>query len=57
MATDPGNPPFLPLEHSRLEASQMLARAAALRESLSRRRSVRDFSAEPLPPGLLDEPP
>ncbi len=55
MATDPGNPPFLPLEHSRLEASQMLARAAALRESLSRRRSVRDFSAEPLPPGLLDE--
>ena len=46
---------FLPLEFERRPAAEMLARARALRAELARRRSVRAFSPEPLPAGLLDE--
>jgi hypothetical protein len=50
-----GEPRFVPLDFRRLPADEMLARARAFRAELARRRSVRHFSAEPLPPGLLDE--
>lgn len=46
---------FLPLAFRRLPPEEMLDRARAFREELATRRSVRDFSAEPLPEGVLDE--
>jgi nitroreductase len=56
---DPADPRkgarFVPLTHTRLPSSESLRRARELRAELSTRRSVRHFSREPLPPGLLDE--
>lgn len=52
-ATD--GPGRIPLEFRRLPPREMLERACSWRLELARRRSVRDFSAEPLPEGLLDE--
>lgn len=45
---------FLPLAFERLTPEQSRARVEALRDSLARRRSVRDFSPDPLPEGVLD---
>jgi len=45
----------LRLEFRRHAEPEMLRRARAFREELERRRSVRSFSPEPLPDGLLDE--
>ena len=40
--------------YDRLSETEMLARAEAVREMLSRRRTIRDFSAEPVPRGLIE---
>lgn len=50
-----GPPRFLPLRFARRSPGEMLARARAFRDELALRRSVRAFSDEPLPEGLLDE--
>ena len=55
MESRPEAHPSVPLEHRRLAAEKMLARAADFRRELEGRRSVRHFSSEPLPAGLLDE--
>jgi len=70
MAADPTGPPasdpargpgapgahrFVPLAFPRLDPGEMLARARAFRAELERRRSVRHFSREELPPGVLEE--
>jgi len=47
--------PFLPLVFRRLPPEEMLARARAFREEVATRRSVREFSDELLPAGVLDE--
>lgn len=46
--------PFRPLEFQRLEPAEMLARAQAFLQDIARRRSVRHFSSEPIPAGVLD---
>lgn len=48
-------PRFVPLEFERYPPEAMLARARAFADELSRRRSVRHFSDEEVPPGVLDE--
>ena len=55
MSATSDGPRRIPLEFQRLAPAEMLERARAWRLELARRRSVRDFSAEPLPAGLLDE--
>lgn len=45
---------FVPLGFERLGSSEMLERAAAFHASLKRRRSVRHFSPDPVPDGLLE---
>jgi nitroreductase len=47
-------PRFVPLRFERLAPAEMLARAQAFAALLAARRSVRHFSDEPLPEGLLD---
>ncbi len=47
-------PRFVPLRFERLAPAEMLARAQAFAAELAARRSVRHFSDEPLPEGLLD---
>jgi nitroreductase len=46
---------FVPLDFRRLAEAEMQRRAVEFRADLERRRSVRDFSPEPLPSGVLDE--
>lgn len=48
-------PTFLPL-HQYLEysAEEMVRRAQAFASDMARRRTVRDFSPRPIPPGVLD---
>ncbi len=48
-------PRFHPLDFRREPEDQMLARAKALREELTRRRSVRDFSPEAVPLEVIRE--
>jgi iodotyrosine deiodinase len=60
MHTDPsGIPParagFVPLRFERLPEAAMLRRAAAMRASLERRRSVRHFSDATVPLSVLEE--
>ncbi|MCZ6596055.1 MAG: nitroreductase family protein [Planctomycetota bacterium] len=45
---------FVPLEFRRYTPEEMLARAHAFVGEIQRRRSVRHFSDEPLPEGLVD---
>ncbi len=47
-------PPFIPLAFERLSPADSLARAEAFYATLNRRRSVRQFSSDPLPPGLVE---
>lgn len=54
MSASPPAPRFLPLRFERRAAEVMRARAETLRDELAARRSVRAFSAEPIPPGVLD---
>ncbi len=46
--------PQIPLNFRRRTASEMLQRAEALAAEMSGRRSVREFSPDPLPAGVLD---
>lgn len=55
MEPSPGEPRFVPLEFVRLTPARMLERARRWRAEIARRRSVREFSPDPLPEGLLDE--
>ena len=48
-------PRFVPLEFVRREPGEVVAAARALRAELETRRSVRDFSKEELPEGVLEE--
>ncbi len=47
-------PDLVPLSYVRLAPAEQLARARGFYESADRRRTVRDFSPEPLPEGLLE---
>jgi iodotyrosine deiodinase len=47
-------PPTVALDFRRLSEAEMLARARAFRDELARRRTVRDFAPDPLPPGILE---
>jgi nitroreductase len=44
----------VPLEFSRLPVERMAERAEEIRAELSRRRTVRDFSTEPVPRGIIE---
>jgi len=46
---------FVPYLFPRRDPDEMRARAVAWRRELETRRSVRDFSADPLPEGVLEE--
>ena len=46
--------PFVPLEFERLSAEESRARARAFLESIRRRRSIRDFSPDPIPQDAVD---
>lgn len=47
--------PFIPLSFTRHDPKTMLERAKAFADTADRRRSVRTFSSEPIPLGVLDE--
>lgn len=47
-------PEFLPLEFERLDGGEQRRRAEEFRARLATRRSVRHFSAEPVPYGLIE---
>lgn len=49
------NAPFVPLDAPRRTPEELLARASRFRETLATRRSVREFSSEPVPGAVLDE--
>ncbi len=46
--------PFVELDFQRLPESEMIERGRAFYETLDRRRSVREFSADPVPRELID---
>lgn len=46
--------PFRPLGHVRIPADEMLARAREIHAELDRRRTVREFSPEPVPRELVE---
>ena len=48
------NSGFQPLDYQRLAADEMQRRAQALNVEAQRRRSVREFSSDPIPEGVLD---
>lgn len=47
--------PSIPLQWPRVTPDASRERARAFRESMARRRSVRDFSSEPIPEGVLED--
>lgn len=47
--------PFVPLRWTRMSPAESLERAKTFRESMASRRSVRDFSQEPIPDGVLED--
>ena len=49
------HPPTISLDFRRFPPDEMLQRAGEIRAELSRRRTVRDFSSDPLPKGVLDQ--
>jgi nitroreductase len=50
-----GGEGFKPLRFERLPAEESLRRVGEYRERMAARRTVRDFSPEPLPEGLVEE--
>jgi iodotyrosine deiodinase len=46
--------PFIPLSFERLDEAESRRRVQALHDTLCRRRSVRDFSPEPVPSDIID---
>jgi nitroreductase len=55
MATPLRDPPFVPLEYPRRAPGEMLERARQFTADVRLRRSIRHFTDEPLPEGLVDE--
>jgi len=53
--TDQPAPSFVPLDFERLPEPEMRVRAAAFHAELARRRTVRDFSTEPVPLEVIRE--
>ena len=49
------SPSTVPLAFERLPLPEMVARARAFREEIEKRRSVREFSADPVPAEAIDE--
>ena len=49
------DPSFVPLRFERRDGEEMLAAASAFRRELETRRSVRSFSTDPLPDGVIEE--
>jgi len=49
------DPSFVPLSFERRDGEEMLAVASAFRRELELRRSVRSFSTDPLPDGVIEE--
>jgi nitroreductase len=47
-------PKFIPLQFQRLSSEEQSARSAAFYESIGTRRTVRDFSPEPVPSALIE---
>ncbi len=47
--------PFIPLQWPRVTPEESQRRARAFRESMALRRSVRDFSSEPIAEGVLED--
>ncbi len=47
-------PTFIPFQHHRLSAEESVARADAFYATMNRRRTVRQFASDPLPPGLVE---
>lgn len=47
--------PFIKLDWLRLKPAESQARAKGFRESMARRRSVRHFSSEPIPEGVIED--
>ena len=48
------SPPFVPFVFERLSLEESRARVTALRDLLRKRRSIRDFASDPVPPGVID---
>ena len=48
------SPRFVPYRPARLPEAEMLERARAFQEELDRRRSVREFSSDPVPRELIE---
>ena len=46
--------PVQPLSFSKLDPSESRSRAAAFRDSLATRRTIRDFAPDPIPDGVLE---
>jgi nitroreductase len=46
--------PFVPLEFERLPEAEMLSRARSFYELMDRRRSIREFSGDPVPRELIE---
>ncbi len=55
MNEKPGTPAFVPLSFDRRTPAEMKQRAATFRAELAARRSVRHFSAEPVPLAVIDD--
>lgn len=55
MPEKPPEPPFVALDFERHAPEEMLERARSFRAELERRRSVRHFSDESIPAGVIDE--
>ena len=54
MTDQPKAYPFRPLDFQRLAPQAMRDRAQAFLKDIAKRRSVREFSSEPIPEGVLD---
>ncbi|WP_323845764.1 nitroreductase family protein [Microbulbifer magnicolonia] len=50
-----GKEGFVPLQFERLDDAEMVRRSRAFCEQMKRRRSVRDFSAEPVPRQVIEQ--
>jgi len=48
------SPPFVPFVFERLSLEESRARVTALRDLLRKRRSIRDFASDPVPPDVID---
>lgn len=52
---DPTMPPTVALKHHRMPPEEMIKAASQFADLMTQRRSVREFSPEPVPPGIIDD--